>query len=483
MRSIRFFWFSMFVKVGFNKVKGFDRVFWIIVVFIGLFFLSSTEVKAQCSGTYWCQAYDSVYGICSSEQATQRFCQGSTAAECYASAGSCVGGCATLANDCLWNGVGGGNSQICMPEEVTEEEGCYPTSPACCEVPNGDPCITIRDHSCAVRAVHESGYGWCLCIPDGPWLTPIPTPTPGSVENECLGTVDGKRIGCLSACARDGFEVAGKHEYCEQNEPGTICCLLETQCSNLGIKYACLNHILCAPSLVNSVGSCDDYGSVCCNAFEYEKGQNCDYSDLTTCTLEGGYYNCQWSDSCAGSEGVWSCCHDPEKQYDSFGQNSDIPIGCSFSFSTMTPDGDPKPNGNCSSLVVAIDLSTVAFGEVVGIGDGGAGAGDEWRVVDLEGSVLTSGTGDAARFNFSSILGTTYVLQFQMLDGGWMSSAVVIGDLDGDRDVDIFDYNQLLSDFGKTGGNGFIPADIDNDGDVDIFDYNAMIGNFGRVSG
>ena len=52
------------------------------------------------------------------------------------------------------------------------------------------------------------------------------------------------------------------------------------------------------------------------------------------------------------------------------------------------------------------------------------------------------------------------------------------GDLDSDGDVDIFDYNKLISDFGKS-GVGLAP-DIDKDGDVDIFDYNKLIENFGR---
>lgn len=54
------------------------------------------------------------------------------------------------------------------------------------------------------------------------------------------------------------------------------------------------------------------------------------------------------------------------------------------------------------------------------------------------------------------------------------------GDLNGDGKVDIFDYNILVSDFGKTGSPGWIPADIDKNGKVDIFDYNLLIGNFGK---
>lgn len=56
-------------------------------------------------------------------------------------------------------------------------------------------------------------------------------------------------------------------------------------------------------------------------------------------------------------------------------------------------------------------------------------------------------------------------------------------DLDGSGTVDIFDYNILVTNFGKTGTAGFTPADIDSDGDVDIFDYNRLVTDFGKTTG
>lgn len=53
------------------------------------------------------------------------------------------------------------------------------------------------------------------------------------------------------------------------------------------------------------------------------------------------------------------------------------------------------------------------------------------------------------------------------------------GDIDGDGDVDIFDYNILVGEFGKVGSS---PADIDGSGVVDIFDYNILVGNFGLAT-
>lgn len=52
------------------------------------------------------------------------------------------------------------------------------------------------------------------------------------------------------------------------------------------------------------------------------------------------------------------------------------------------------------------------------------------------------------------------------------------GDIDGDGDVDIFDYNILIENFGNASCGNI--ADIDGDCDVDIFDYNIVVENFGR---
>jgi hypothetical protein len=53
-----------------------------------------------------------------------------------------------------------------------------------------------------------------------------------------------------------------------------------------------------------------------------------------------------------------------------------------------------------------------------------------------------------------------------------------IGDIDGNGKVDIFDYNQLLSNYGKPGSS--LPGDFDRNGKVDIFDYNTLLTHFGK---
>jgi len=61
-----------------------------------------------------------------------------------------------------------------------------------------------------------------------------------------------------------------------------------------------------------------------------------------------------------------------------------------------------------------------------------------------------------------------------------LASPSLPGDIDGDNDVDIFDYNALIENFGSVDcGN---VADIDGNCKVDIFDYNLLVENFGKTS-
>lgn len=61
---------------------------------------------------------------------------------------------------------------------------------------------------------------------------------------------------------------------------------------------------------------------------------------------------------------------------------------------------------------------------------------------------------------------------------GEPTQAPLLGDINGDGIVDIFDYNILIADFGRSNS----PADINGNGSVDIFDYNILIENFGAFS-
>lgn len=71
---------------------------------------------------------------------------------------------------------------------------------------------------------------------------------------------------------------------------------------------------------------------------------------------------------------------------------------------------------------------------------------------------------------------------FHYADLWWHYTPVAIpGDLNGDNKVDADDTRLFLTDFGKNGAPGFILADISRDGRVNIFDYNLLAGNFGKT--
>jgi hypothetical protein len=58
------------------------------------------------------------------------------------------------------------------------------------------------------------------------------------------------------------------------------------------------------------------------------------------------------------------------------------------------------------------------------------------------------------------------------------SASGKVGDIDGNGKIDIFDYNLLLSNYGKPGAS--LQGDFDGNGKVDIFDYNILLTNFGK---
>lgn len=55
----------------------------------------------------------------------------------------------------------------------------------------------------------------------------------------------------------------------------------------------------------------------------------------------------------------------------------------------------------------------------------------------------------------------------------------IIGDLDGDGDVDLSDLAALLGNYGTTSGASYEDGDLDGDGDVDLSDLAALLANYG----
>jgi len=57
----------------------------------------------------------------------------------------------------------------------------------------------------------------------------------------------------------------------------------------------------------------------------------------------------------------------------------------------------------------------------------------------------------------------------------------LVGDLDGDGDVDLADLAQLLAHSGTTSGAAYEDGDLDGDGDVDLSDLAALLGVYGTT--
>ena len=57
----------------------------------------------------------------------------------------------------------------------------------------------------------------------------------------------------------------------------------------------------------------------------------------------------------------------------------------------------------------------------------------------------------------------------------------LMGDLDGDCDVDLADLAQLLASYGNTGGVGYNHGDLDCDGDVDLADLAELLSHYGDI--
>ena len=60
------------------------------------------------------------------------------------------------------------------------------------------------------------------------------------------------------------------------------------------------------------------------------------------------------------------------------------------------------------------------------------------------------------------------------------SGPLLAGDVLTNDEVDIFDYGQLVTDFGSR-YPGSSPGDLDLDDDIDIFDYSYLVANFGKT--
>ncbi len=153
----------------------------------------------------------------------------------------------------------------------------------------------------------------------------------------------------------------------------------------------------------------------------------------------------------------------------------------------------PPASGNCNVNITAngVNPLTLASSPVIvtldwtssGDADGTLQASGNWG----PGNVSSSGSTTVSPQSADTY---TYNLACTGADGITKTTSVVVtvtgtstvlGDINNSGKVDIFDFNILLTDYGKTDSTS-LRSDLNGSGKVDIFDFNILLTNFGKTN-
>ena len=111
----------------------------------------------------------------------------------------------------------------------------------------------------------------------------------------------------------------------------------------------------------------------------------------------------------------------------------------------------------------------------------------EWFTIDGGGDMSAS-DGQPDGFDLSGTIGQPDAGPvmtgdgFELVGGFWAGvPEPCLGDLDGDRDIDLADLAQLLSNYGTASGAVYEDGDLDGDGDVDLSDLAALLAHYGET--
>ena len=149
--------------------------------------------------------------------------------------------------------------------------------------------------------------------------------------------------------------------------------------------------------------------------------------------------------------------------------------------------GTASPYGTSSSLQDVIGVFNDAgyawvaesvLGEYPGVSGNGSLASIEFLVVDYGCTDININITENLPTKLLNSEGNS--ISFTTVNGYFSNK--ILGDIDGDGDVDRYDFGTFAGAYGsKTGDPNYdIECDLDSDGDVDRYDFGIFAGNYGR---
>jgi hypothetical protein len=254
---------------------------------------------------------------------------------------------------------------------------------------------------------------------------------------------------CEEECTYPYGSVAGANSVCVAN--GELCCAIApevqsfecaTYGANNGMSLECTSPSSCwFGSQIGGLVYCNNSSQVCCNMDDMDLRSQCTGFSQIECTNDqwGGWFDCAWcngiDDPLPGCPGV-GCYHDPTQPGGYYGNNTTVPSGCLFSFTSQN-QLNVLTGSTCTNPFIYTTNTDPNALTIFGYADGGIND-TEWRVVSMtNGEVLAQGITNRAIFAIVGAVNEFYVIQFRQTGQAWPSVTNLSNpELCGPSDID-----------------------------------------------
>lgn len=296
-----------------------------------------------------------------------------------------------------------------------------------------------------------------------------------------------------------GEDVDAITNYCADQQPNTgACCFCDGSCADVPTAADCaaLGGVFHGIGTTCATIMCEPYGACC-----YCDGVCADNITASACLSTGGTFHpcltcaeilCEPTGACCLCDGTcvdnvtFAVCTDP------LALNGKWQGPCSTCIAGQCePYGACcLPDGTCVDMLSKLACEGAAFGGVYQ-GDCTDCSSVDCPPVGEEGACCFGCETYPGGPGFTCV-DTDRDTCCDILKGHWIGAgtscatisctqSVCIADMDGDNDVDVFDFNKFAPNFGKTFPTicGHCDGDFNCDGRVDVFDFNILAPNFG----